>query len=227
MKRVSSLEDNVGRIKAKHDADEAREQALREEEERKKRERDEEERRQRDKKEREDFQAQINKEVSVKLDQVYEAINGKKDTQSEEVSKLKARIEELQRRPLAASTSGEVIKPAEDDEVARLHSEQVELKKATDRRLAAMEEVIHALQRQCEDAEANAEVWKAEALRPGNKRGGVAIGDTPMTQNRVRPRLTLLETPGVVRRVDERLKGIVERHQREVDLLKEMRLTRG
>ncbi|GBG87929.1 hypothetical protein CBR_g46297 [Chara braunii] len=45
-----------------------------------------------------------------------------------------------------------------------------------------------------------------------------------MTQNRVRPRLTLLETPGAVRRVDERLKGIVERHQREVDLLKEMRL---
>ncbi|GBG67487.1 hypothetical protein CBR_g622 [Chara braunii] len=165
----------------------------------------------------------MNKEVSVKLDRVYEVINRKKSAENDEVAKLKARIEELQKRPATASTSSEVAKPSsEAEEVARLHNEQVELKKAMDKRLAAMEEVIHASQRQCEEAETNAETWKAEALRPGNKRGGVVIGPTPMTQTRLRPRLTLAATRCTVGRVDEHLKGIVERHQKEVELLKEM-----
>ncbi|GBG68343.1 hypothetical protein CBR_g2887 [Chara braunii] len=162
-KRVRTLEEIVGKIKVKPDADEAKEQAVREEEERKKREWEDEERRPHEK-EREDFQARINKEV--------------------------------------------------------LH----EMKMAADRRFKALEEVIHALQKQFEDVEANAEVWKAEALRPGNKRGGVAIGSTPVTQTRVHPRMTPAETPTTARRVDQRLKGIIERHQAEVGILQDMRL---
>ncbi|GBG59268.1 hypothetical protein CBR_g32283 [Chara braunii] len=98
------------------------------------------------------------------------------------------------------------------------------MRKAADKRFKALEEVIHALQKQCEDAEANAEVWKAEALRPGNKRGGISIGTTPVTQTRIRPRMTPAETLGATRRVDERLKGLVERHQEEVGILQDQRV---
>ncbi|GBG66856.1 hypothetical protein CBR_g70733 [Chara braunii] len=143
----------------------------------------EEERRLWDKKKREEFQVQMNKEVSVKLDRVYEVINGKKSVENDKVAKLKARIDELQKWSAVASTSSDAARPSSDvEEVARLRSEQFELKKATDKRLAAMEEVIHALQRQCEEAKANAKTWKAKALRPGNKSGVVVIGPTPATQ---------------------------------------------
>ncbi|GBG81394.1 hypothetical protein CBR_g32068 [Chara braunii] len=97
------------------------------------------------------------------------------------------------------------------------------MKVAADKRFASLEEVIHALQRQCEEAEANADAWRCEALRPGNKRGSITVGPTPTTQARVRPRVTPLASP-VVRLVDNQLKGIVDRHKEEVELLKEMRL---
>ncbi|GBG79606.1 hypothetical protein CBR_g29754 [Chara braunii] len=204
-KRVSLLEEIVGKIKVKHDADEARELATREEEAKKKREREDEERRLRDKKEWEEFQAQINKEVSSKLDRVYEAVNGKKGAEHDEVTKLKARIEELQNRACVASTSTQVAKPSESDEVVRLRLEQIEMQKTTDKRFKAVEEVIQALQKQCEDVETNAEVWKVEALRP------------------VRQRLTPGVLPSSVR-VYEKLKGVVERHQAEVAILRDMRM---
>ncbi|GBG79172.1 hypothetical protein CBR_g28888 [Chara braunii] len=224
-KRVSSLEEIVAEIKVKHDTDKAREQATREEEENKKRLSEEEEKRARDKTERGEFQAQMNREVGLKLDKVYEAVNVKKNESNDELTKQKARIEELQQKHCVASTSTGVPKATVGgEEVIRLRREQIELREALNKRFAALEEVIRALQRQCEDAEANAEVWKAEALRLGNKRGGVVIGVSPVPHSRVRSRVTPAMTPNSTLKVDERLKGVVDRHQMEVNVLQDMRL---
>ncbi|GBG68555.1 hypothetical protein CBR_g3099 [Chara braunii] len=253
-RRVSSLEEIVGRINSKHEADAARESQAGGR--RTKREQEEDDRRQKERKEREEFQSSIRLELSTKLDVVREAVNGKKasdvdeiaklrmqiemlckqkepamdrkNTDSEEVRKLRARVEELQR---AASTSA-TGPMGNTDELARLRREQLDVKTATEKRLANLEEVIFALQKQCEVAEANAEAWKSEALRPGNKRGSVAIGQTlttdagvrPRVTPAVRPRVTPAASPCAAGTVNLQIKAIVERHQQEVELLKEMRL---
>ncbi|GBG68229.1 hypothetical protein CBR_g2780 [Chara braunii] len=61
-------------------------------------------------------------------------------------------------------------------------------------------------------------------MRPGNKRGSIALGCTPTSDARVRPKVTPVIVPSTAGKVNMQLKGLVERHQREVDLLKEMRL---
>ncbi|GBG81213.1 hypothetical protein CBR_g31885 [Chara braunii] len=101
---------------------------------------------------------------------------------------------------------------------------QEAVKIATEKRLATLEEVIVALQKQCVAAEANAEVWRHEALRPGNKRGPIAIGSTPCTDARVRRRVTPVASPRVTGKFDQHLKTVVDRNRQEVELLKEMRL---
>ncbi|GBG64979.1 hypothetical protein CBR_g48728 [Chara braunii] len=151
-----------------------------------------------------------------------EPVVEKKNSENDEVRKLKARVDELQK---VASTSAMGTRPTGDmDELARLRKEQADTKVATEKRLASMEEVIFALQKQCEVAEANVEAWKNGALGPGNKRGSVAIGQTRASEARVRPRVTPVVTLCVTERVNPRIKAIVERHQQEVELLEEMRL---
>ncbi|GBG67493.1 hypothetical protein CBR_g628 [Chara braunii] len=82
---------------------------------------------------------------------------------------------------------------------------------------------------ECEEAEATAERWKAEALRPGNKRDSIAVGTTPMMQARVRIRTGGNESPKAHvetprRHVEIDLKGIAERHQAEVEALQTLRI---
>ncbi|GBG82764.1 hypothetical protein CBR_g36294 [Chara braunii] len=214
-RRVSTLEEIVGKINSKHEADEARERARKEEEDQKKKEQDEEQRRMREKKDREELQGQMHKEMTAKLDVVREAIDGKKTGDAEELEKLKAQVELLCRQQSnvetggknageesevvrlraqvkalkqaqeVASTSATVTRAAsEAEEMVRMRREQVEAKTAMEKRLVAMEEVIFALQKQCEVAEANAEVWRIEAMRSGNKQGSVVVGQTPVTDAR-------------------------------------------
>ncbi|GBG91555.1 hypothetical protein CBR_g52589 [Chara braunii] len=168
----------------------------------------------------------MHKEMGEKLDKVVEAIDGKKTNEGNEVAILKAEVERLSWLNAGASTSATMAQPSNEHKelVRRLRREQAEMKAAADKHFSLLEGVILALQRQCEDAENNAEVWRNEALRPGNIRGCVAVGSTPITEARVRPRTTPSAVPSVARQVDAQLKGVVERHQAEVELLKEMRL---
>ncbi|GBG88496.1 hypothetical protein CBR_g47966 [Chara braunii] len=221
--RVTTLEDVVEKIKSKHDADEAKEQAAKEEIERKKRENKEEERRMREKKEREEFHSSITKELSSKLDVVVGAI-GKKNDDSE-VAKLKQEIERLKCEQCVAGPSTTVHKPpTEAQRVERLKQEQAEMKAESERRFAISEEEIAKLNRLREEAVADAEAWKNEALRPGNKRGSLVMG-SPTSQMRIRPRVTPSQVTGTgKKKADEHLKGVVERHVMEVDMLKELRL---
>ncbi|GBG85972.1 hypothetical protein CBR_g40785 [Chara braunii] len=147
-----------------------------------------------------------------------------KGSGSAEVVRLKAHIDVLRRGKNGASTSALVVKPTPKDEVARVRREQAEAKAAMEKRFASMEKVIFALQKQCEIVEANEEAWKLKALRPGNNWGCVAIDQTPYTEVKVTPRVTLGASPDAVGRVNLQLKGMVEQYQREVDLLKEMRI---
>ncbi|GBG84715.1 hypothetical protein CBR_g39091 [Chara braunii] len=118
------------------------------------------------------------------------------------------------------------------DLVEKLRQEQEEMRIAVDRRFAMMEERIQELTKGKEVAEGNAEMWKAEAVRPGNKRENVVL-ETPVPQSRVLMRSSPANTGSVTRvenartesRVNPLLKGVVERHKMEVNVLKEMRLT--
>ncbi|GBG62989.1 hypothetical protein CBR_g34689 [Chara braunii] len=223
-KRVYSLEEKVAKIYQKHEADEAREKAAREAEERTKREKDAEERRVRKKNEREDFQKSMKKKLSESLDKVYKAIDGKKSTEGDKMGKLKATIHDMQRRLHVTGTSSDTVaQVSEVDELSWLRREQVEMKIAADKRLSSLEDVVLALQRQREDAKANAEKWKSEALRPSNKRGSIAIEPTPTTNAKWWARTTPLGTPK--RHIEADLKGIVERHHMEVEALQALRIS--
>ncbi|GBG86704.1 hypothetical protein CBR_g41768 [Chara braunii] len=117
------------------------------------------------------------------------------------------------------------------DTVFKIRLEQEEMRTAADRHFAVMEERINSLTQSKEAAEASAELWKAEALRPRNKRGSIAIETLlPQTRSRLKgtPRqATDVPGPSSVRtegRINPNLKGIVDCHNMEVNLLKEMRL---
>ncbi|GBG73939.1 hypothetical protein CBR_g17654 [Chara braunii] len=228
-KRVYTLEERVVKIRQQHEAEEAREKARKEEEERTKRKQEEDERLEREKKERVEFQKSIKQELADSLSKVYLAIDGKKKGEPDELEKLRSTVEGLQQRIAGGSTSTDKSHEAAVGELARIRREQADLKVDSDKRLSALEEVVMALQRQCEEAEATAERWKAEALRPGNKRGSIAVGATPISQARVRTRLGGAESPkGHIetprRHVEVDLKGIVERYQMEVEALQTLRI---
>ncbi|GBG63547.1 hypothetical protein CBR_g38615 [Chara braunii] len=220
--RVSNLEELIAKIKGKHEADEASEKAARDEEERKKKEKEEEERRAKDKREREEMHSLFAKEMNARLDGISNAIGGKKEKEDNEVSKLKEEIERLKKsqRGSEASTS-----TSDKEAVKALQKEISDMRMASEARFGSLEDEIEKERRLRLEAMADAEAWKSEALRPGNKRGSLAIGASPTTQARVRPRVVPTSTPEGTRKVvDEHYRSVVKRHGMEVDLLKEMRL---
>ncbi|GBG86994.1 hypothetical protein CBR_g44449 [Chara braunii] len=214
--RVELLEATVVGIKAHHDEEIAKERSKKEEEERVKKQNEEEERMLREKKAQEDFQAEMRKEMGSKLDAVRELLENKKGNKEDEVSKLRIEIEGLRmalRNGQGASTSKNVY-----DKYKR---ELEEEKAKSDRRLATMEEEIARLRAASEEANAAADVWKTEALRPGNKRGSVVVTATPVPGTRTRARMVSIHSPAVE---DLKLKEKVEHQEHEIELLKEWRL---
>ncbi|GBG66784.1 hypothetical protein CBR_g68770 [Chara braunii] len=147
----------------------------------------------------------------------------KKYKEGNEVAKLREEIAKLAQRNTSGEASTSVVKPpVYFKRVERLKREQEELRAVADRRFAMLEENISGLVKEKSDAEASAELWKAEALRPGNKRGSIAV-ETPSTEARVRQRGTPCKPP-TDPRVNPFLKGMVDRHNLEVNALKELRL---
>ncbi|GBG61167.1 hypothetical protein CBR_g19243 [Chara braunii] len=162
--RVYSLEEIVGKIKVKHDADEAKEKAIKEEEERKKREKEEEERRAREKRDREE----LHKELNVKLEEINKALEGKNNN-SDELTKLREEIQVLRCGQCVSNLVGPSTVSNEKEQVTMLQRELAEMKMASERWFAVLEEEIAKEHRLREEAVADAEAWKHEALRPGNK----------------------------------------------------------
>ncbi|GBG78783.1 hypothetical protein CBR_g28007 [Chara braunii] len=221
--RVRTLEDKVGRILTKHEEEEARVREAKEEEDTRKREREEEERRQWEKLDREELHSKLSgkldrvceaiegkksngdddvAKLKLKIEKLQKAQTGKQvattikeNDGNKEMAKLKEQVEMLTKQFAATASTSGTKDNGESEEIARLRREQVDMKAAADKRFAALNEVISALQRQCEEAEASAKAWKSKALRPGNKRGSVEVGPTPGTQARNRPRVTSIGTP--------------------------------
>ncbi|GBG91348.1 hypothetical protein CBR_g52234 [Chara braunii] len=214
--RVETLEVTVASIKAFQDAEKARELGKKEEEARIKKEQEEEKRRQREKAEREEFQAQINKQSATNLDSVRKLLEGKKGGADQEVAKLHAEIEMLQKA--LKISSGATNSESEFDKFRR---EQEEERIRSERRFALMEEEVLRLKKLNEETTFAADVWKAKALRPGNKRGSVAVTSTPVPGTRTRPRVTPMQSPSLDK---QRLKELVEQQDHEIELLKEWRL---
>ncbi|GBG71911.1 hypothetical protein CBR_g10847 [Chara braunii] len=219
--RVFTLEGIVSKIKEKHDADEAKEQVAKEEEQSKMKEKEDEDRRSHEKLEREERQSKMRQDLNSRWEMVCQKID-KKDKECNEVAKLREEIAKLTQRNNAGEPSTSVMKPSVDfDFVERLKQEQEELRAIADKRFAMLEEKISGLVKEKNEVEADAELWKAEALRQGNKRGSIAIA-TPDTEARVRQRGTPCRPPTDYR-VNPTLKGIVDRPNLEVNAVKELR----
>ncbi|GBG87707.1 hypothetical protein CBR_g45861 [Chara braunii] len=226
--RVSTLKDIVGRIKTKHDADEAKELAAKQETERRNKEKEEDERRLKDTQEREEQHSRLSQELSKQWKKICEKID-KCDQEANELAKLREDVARLTRAKEVVT----LVHPinVDTDTMSNLRSEQEEMRAAADRRFAVMEERISSLTKSKEAAEASAELWKAEALWSGNKRGSIVL-ETPTSHARSRLKGTPRQEASIPgpssvrtsRRTNPALKGIVDRHNMEVNLLKEMRL---
>ncbi|GBG84143.1 hypothetical protein CBR_g38117 [Chara braunii] len=145
-----------------------------------------------------------------------------KDKGEDGVARQRDEIEKIKRnqQEWAASTS-----VSDKETVDLLKKEVAELKSASEKRFGALEEEIAKERRLQDEAVADAEAWKNEALRPGKKQGNLAVEATPVTQARVRARTVQGATPDATRlRVDEHYKSVVKRHGMEVDVLQEMRM---
>ncbi|GBG91329.1 hypothetical protein CBR_g52215 [Chara braunii] len=169
------------------------------EEEGVKREKAEEENKLKAKKERDDFHALISAEMNTKMDRMFEVVRGKSaPTQEQEIAKLKKQIEKLQSLQMlkngstsqtnwnGTSCSGNQV--AQDEVFARLMQSQEELKSKLEKRVESIEGEIRSLKLMKDEATAEAEVWKKEALRTGNKRSRIAL--SPSAQLRADSRST-------------------------------------
>ncbi|GBG68972.1 hypothetical protein CBR_g3671 [Chara braunii] len=84
---------------------------------------------------------------------------GKKVEDESEVVRLRSQVKAFKRAQEVTSTSATVTRAAsEAKEIVRLRREQAEATTTIDKMLTTMEEVIFALQKQCEVVEANVEV---------------------------------------------------------------------
>ncbi|GBG92308.1 hypothetical protein CBR_g55077 [Chara braunii] len=215
--RVENLEATVATIKARHDAEMEREKIKHEEEERKKREKEDEERRREAKKEREELHEQMSKALGGKLDAVKELLEKKKGSENDEVAKLRAELE-LLRKGQAQATNVASTSESEYDKYQKAMSEE---KARSEKRFAAMEEEIARLKKANAETLGAVETWKAEALRPGNKRGGVAVTPSPVPRSRMRTRYTPVVSPPFDK---EQAKQAMADQEHEIELLKEWRL---
>ncbi|GBG89607.1 hypothetical protein CBR_g49397 [Chara braunii] len=157
--------------------------------------------------------------MNTKIDRIYETMNvKKKQGEPDETERLKAEIEKLR---LMMMNQGTVVgPPATVETTVRRLSEEERLRRSkedADKRIASLEEEVSLLRRLNDNATREAEVWRQEAHRPGNKGGSIAIEETPATHSRIRPRCTLVKSQTSARIT------MAEAHAREVQALKELR----
>ncbi|GBG74216.1 hypothetical protein CBR_g17929 [Chara braunii] len=216
-------------MKAWYDAEMEKLNAQRAEAEPEKREREEEEKTVKDKKDREDFHAELNATMNAKMDRMYEAMAGRKLTDSNDaITALKKEVENLR---LRASGSGAAVNNcgntsiSNDELIARLLQEHEQMKVKmgqaadTSRRVQMMEDEIKALRSKHDEAIAEVETWKKEALRPGIKRSCTAM--TPDPKLRSQPLTTPMKS--AVKPAGDPAE-LVQLHRLEVNSLKELRL---
>ncbi|GBG79330.1 hypothetical protein CBR_g29480 [Chara braunii] len=197
-------------VYSKYLEDKEKETKQKEEEEKNKRIKEEEERRGLWKKEREQLELEMGVRIDKKLELVCSKVKvndqaeaGCSRQENDELVRLRRENEDL-RRALLGETEpqGDMVKKLEreigelrrqvlskgsrDDEMVALKHEIEQLREST-----VKEQKVAGLKRQIADLQLEARQWKDEALRPGNKRGNIAVA-TPESNVRAtrKPRWT-------------------------------------
>ncbi|GBG75881.1 hypothetical protein CBR_g21123 [Chara braunii] len=205
--RVAALEETVSLLKNWYGAEMAKILAKWAEEARLLKEREDEERRLKEKQDREKFQKELSDTWNAKFESVCGALRANKGSNASEVEieKLKKQIEDLrvnQRHGLTnpgASTSAPTT--GNDALLARILQEHDDMKDTV--------RGCCRLRQSREEALQEAETWKKEALKSGNKRSRIAT--SPSSSLKMPP----AATPA---------KGLQEIHNLEVEALKALRL---
>ncbi|GBG85006.1 hypothetical protein CBR_g39470 [Chara braunii] len=147
---------------------------------------------------------------------------------NEEVSSLKKEVKKLR---LQARSSGVEIKgggvrsTGNDEAIACIMHEHEEMKAKVEQvagtagRIQLLEEEIKLLKQMREEALQEAQVWKKEALRPGNKRGCIAM--TP--DSKLKSHLPTTPAKSIARPAGNPME-LTQLHRLEVASLKELRL---
>ncbi|GBG72780.1 hypothetical protein CBR_g12348 [Chara braunii] len=222
-------------MKVRHDAEEEKERNRKDDEEKAKKEKEEEERRLQDRKEHEAFHREMAVTMNSKLDRVCEVLKESKGKDCDTVEKLHAEVDELRRCRVATASVAPVTvsKVPERELIDQLLHEQEELKKRlasislTDQRVAAMEGELVGLRKERDGAVVKADAWMNQALQPDNKRGSIVL-PTPPSIPRVRRRFSPVQSvfkspSAALRQATDDLREMSNRHQEEVDALKELR----
>ncbi|GBG62885.1 hypothetical protein CBR_g34257 [Chara braunii] len=219
-------QERLDKCYAKIIADEEHATKKKEEEERLNKLKEEEERKKEWKEEREKFEA----EMVARLEKHMESICGTKgkaeaaggDKMNEELSQLRKENENLHSRLAGEGPS------SGEDKLASLQRELMELKRqVSDKRCGddevfALENGIRHVERKAID---EAVMWKNEALRPGNKRGSVAVS-TPDVSFRGTPKPRWRDNIREADKWKEEYRKLQEMHRianLEADMLKERR----
>ncbi|GBG70547.1 hypothetical protein CBR_g6673 [Chara braunii] len=154
--------------------------AKQQEEEKKKRALEEEESRSKEKKDREEFQKQLNDAWNAKFEAMCGSLRSGRGAgaNEEEINKLKKQVESLQIRNTQGNSLGASTSKAaggDDAFLARMMQEQEIIKQPMEtamkacQRMESLEEEIRTLKKAEEEAVMEAEIWKKEALKSGNK----------------------------------------------------------
>ncbi|GBG72380.1 hypothetical protein CBR_g11958 [Chara braunii] len=145
------------------------------------------------------------------------------ETGMSEIEKRRAEIVELKQAQVFSRPAGHIAEAA-----GRAQAEKEEawknIQESYEKRMTISEEQIVTLRRLKDDAVSEADAWKLEAQRSGNKRGDINIGVTPTTQARVRSRNTPVQTTTPRKKMAlEDYQAFAQQHEEEVDLLWDMR----
>ncbi|GBG64538.1 hypothetical protein CBR_g45234 [Chara braunii] len=129
-RRLESLEDQVGKMKIRYDADKEKERKKKEGEEKKQREKEEEERRQKEKQEREAFQKELKVTMATELSAVREAWTRKQQKDKATIEKLRTEMEEIRRGMASTSTArAHAINELDFEMVEKMRQQQEEMKR--------------------------------------------------------------------------------------------------
>ncbi|GBG87798.1 hypothetical protein CBR_g45954 [Chara braunii] len=201
-------QEKLDRVFGKLLADEEKENKQKEEEERIKREKEEEERRTQWKKEREKFEEDMDARLEQRMDKVIGRTK-EGDASVDEVARLKRENEDLRRALLSGSEGTQVeklkkeisdlrlliaTKHSKEDEMTTTIRHEIEQLRSSsnsrgdvERELADLKSELVVLRGKNERALNEVNLWKNEAMQPGNKRGSVAL-NTPDVANRGMPK---------------------------------------
>ncbi|GBG65725.1 hypothetical protein CBR_g52319 [Chara braunii] len=195
-------------------------------------EKEEEERRLNEKREREALNKKLHDAMNARLDEMYEVVHGQKRSGNDGAPTMEKLLKEIEKLQLAQSTvvrndgASTSRPPIRDDALlAKMMQEHEDMKgkletaAVVNKRVELLEESVKAVKQQHEHALQEAEIWKKEALRYGNKRSWLATSlSSQLKMPLTTPRKSTLERPFV----DPN--QLAQLHTLEVNALKEMRL---